>query len=88
MAKKMDINVLGIVQNMSYVSCPGCEEKIRLFDSENTDDFFKDMDIKLLGEMPMIPGISHISTKGYEDSSKEIDVIFKPILENIMKSLK
>ena len=88
MAKKMNINVLGLVQNMSYVSCPGCDEKIRLFDSENADEFFKDMDIKLLGEMPMIPGISHISTKGYEDSSKEIDLVFKPILENIMNELK
>lgn len=88
MAKTMKINVLGIVQNMSYLSCPGCDEKIRLFDSENTDEFFKDMDIKLLGEMPMIPGISSISTKGYEDSPKEIDLIFKPILENIMNELK
>ncbi len=60
----------------------------KLFDSENTDEYFKDMDIKLLGEMPMIPGISNISTKGYEDSSKEIDLIFKPILENIMKNIK
>ena len=88
MAKKMDINVLGIVQNMSYISCPCCDERIKLFDSENTDEYFKDMDIKLLGEMPMIPGISNISSKGYEDSSKEIDIIFKPILENIMKELK
>ena len=79
MAKKMNINVLGLVQNMSYVSCPGCDEKIRLFDSENADEFFKDMDIELLGEMPMIPGISQISNKGYEDSSKEIDLVFKPI---------
>lgn len=87
MAKKMDINVLGIVQNMSYISCPCCDEKIKLFDSENQDEYFKDMDIKLLGEMPMIPGISNISTKGYEDSSNEIDLIFKPILENIMNGL-
>lgn len=88
MAKKMNINVLGVVQNMSYVSCPGCDEKIRLFDSENTDEFFKDMDVKLLGELPMVSGISHISTKGYEYSSKEIDLMFKPILENIIKRLK
>ena len=88
MAKTMDIDVLGIIQNMSYVSCPCCDEQIKLFDSENTDEYFKDLDVKLLGEMPMIPGISNISTKGYEDSSKEIDLIFKPILENIMKDLK
>ena len=88
MAKTMDINVLGIVQNMSYVSCPCCDEKIRLFDSENTDKFFEKMDIKLLGEMPMISGISSISTKGYENSSKEIDSVFKPIIENIIKELE
>lgn len=88
MAKKMNINIIGVVQNMSYVSCPCCNEKIKLFDSKNTDEFFKHMDIKLLGEMPMLSGISNISTKGYEDSLEEIDLIFKPILSNIIGELK
>lgn len=88
MAKKMNIDVIGIIQNMSYISCPCCDEKIRLFDSENTGEFFKEMDIKVLGEMPMIKAISSLPTKGYENSSEELDLIFKPILSNIMEELK
>ena len=31
MAKKMDINVLGVIENMSYILCPDCNKKINLF---------------------------------------------------------
>lgn len=34
MANMMGVPVLGLVQNMSYVKCPKCDEKIRLFGSE------------------------------------------------------
>ena len=27
MAKKMDVDIIGIVENMSYVKCPDCDKK-------------------------------------------------------------
>lgn len=88
MAKKMDIKVIGVVQNMSYVLCPDCDKKIKLFDAKNTDKFLEDMDIKLLGEMPMVSEISNISANGYDNSSNVIENIFSPILKNILKELE
>ena len=32
MAKKLNVNVLGVVENMSYIQCPDCSKKIKLFD--------------------------------------------------------
>lgn len=87
MAKKMDIEVIGVIQNMSYVLCPGCNEKIIMYDGENTDKFLREMDLKLLGEMPMIKEVSNISNKGYENSSEVISNLFNPILKNIIESL-
>lgn len=88
MARKMDIDILGLVQNMSYVQCPCCSEKIRMYDGENIDEFLNDMDIRLLGELPMIKEISNISMKGYEDSTDIIGKAFAPILKNIMDALE
>lgn len=88
MAKNMDVNVIGVVQNMSYILCPDCDKKIKLFDAKNTDKFLEDMNIKLLGEMPMISAISNISANGYESDSYTISSIFNPILKNIIEGLE
>lgn len=87
MAKKMDIDVLGLVQNMSYVQCPCCEEKIRMYETDNIDEFLEEMEINLLGELPMVKEISNISFKGYEESSQVIEEIFAPVLKNILDAL-
>lgn len=39
MAKKMNINVLGVIENMSYIQCPDCSKKIKLFEGESTEKF-------------------------------------------------
>jgi len=60
MARKMNIKVLGVVENMSYILCPDCNKKIRLFEENNTSEFLRDMDLKLLGEIPMAKDILNI----------------------------
>ena len=47
MARKMNIEVLGVIENMSYIQCPDCNKKIRMFDGENTEKFLKDMNVDL-----------------------------------------
>jgi len=88
MAKKMDIRVLGIIENMSYILCPDCSKKIKLFDGENVDEFLKASDLNLLGELPMVSTISNLSNYGYENSKESLDVLFNPIVTNILDTLK
>lgn len=85
MAKRLNIKVLGIVENMSYIVCPCCDNKIKLFNAENTDAMIKEMDIELLGEIPMIEAVSNIPSKGYDDDNEELDEIFSPIVDRIIK---
>ena len=54
MARMMNINVLGVVENMSYVKCPKCEEKIEVFGVSHLDEFAARMDFKILGKLPII----------------------------------
>ena len=87
MAKKMDVDILGVVQNMSYIQCPNCDEKIRMYDGENIEQFLKELDLELLGELPMTKEISNISFKGYDDSKETIEELFNPILKKIIESI-
>lgn len=53
MAKLMNIPILGIVENMSYVECPNCSEKISIFGESKIDEVAKNFDLKALGRIPM-----------------------------------
>lgn len=88
MARKMDINILGVIENMSYITCPDCNKKIKVFNGEGTDEFLKEMNLKLLGELPMLSSISNLAKYGYENVSESLELIFNPIVTNIIKDLE
>ena len=85
MVRKMNTKVLGVVENMSFITCPDCDKKIKLFNGDNVEKFLEEMDLKLLGELPMLSSISNVSSKGADDT---IEPLIKPIVENIIESLK
>ncbi|MGH4141060.1 Mrp/NBP35 family ATP-binding protein [Clostridium sp.] len=88
MAKKMNINVLGVIENMSYITCPDCGKKIKLFNGEGTDKFLKEMDLKLLADIPMLSSISNLAEHGFESENESLELIFKPIVTNIINDLE
>lgn len=88
MAKLIDIPVLGLVQNMSYMSCGSCGEKHRFFESEEIDDYLKKEGIKLLGELPMDKNISRLSSAKVSSDETLLFESFEPIMEEILASLK
>ncbi|MBR5613748.1 MAG: Mrp/NBP35 family ATP-binding protein [Clostridia bacterium] len=53
MAQLMDIPILGIVENMSYVECPNCSEKISIFGESKLDETARNAGLKALGKIPM-----------------------------------
>ncbi len=52
MAKKMDSEVLGIVENMSYLECPKCGERIYLFGEGRGVELSRKYGIDLIAEIP------------------------------------
>ncbi|HBG5342776.1 TPA: Mrp/NBP35 family ATP-binding protein [Clostridioides difficile] len=83
MAKKMNINVLGVIENMSYIQCPDCSKKIKLFEGESTEKFLNDLDLELLGELPMTKEIIDITHKGVTEISNDLDSILTNVIEKI-----
>lgn len=88
MVKKMDIKILGIIENMSYVKCPNCNKKIKIFNGENTYEFLEKMNLKLLGELPVVDGICNSLPSKNKNTDNSIGSIFSQIVENIIKSLE
>ena len=57
MFRKVDIPVLGVVENMSYFACPGCGARSAVFASGGGARVAAEFDAPLLGELPLSPQI-------------------------------
>mgnify|MGYP003904098105 CR=1 FL=1 len=88
MVKTMNIKVIGVVENMSYIICPDCNKKIRIFDSENTEEFLNKLDLKLLGELPMCRDIANLSREDVGIHNTEFIETIGSITEKIIYSVK
>ena len=64
MAEKMNIPILGLVENMAYVECPDCGRKIRVFGEPHLDDLMQKHSLKLLAEIPLRQEIVKAADKG------------------------
>ena len=56
MAEKMNIPILGIIENMSYLQCPNCEEKISVFGESHIEELAEKEGLELLAKLPIEPG--------------------------------
>ena len=68
MTQMMNIPILGVVENMSYLVCPHCGEKINVFGDSHIDQIAKDNDTKVLAKVPMDPAIAQAMDKGEVES--------------------
>lgn len=84
MAKMLNIPVYGVVENMSYITCPCCNEKIRIFVDDNTEEFLKVNDIELLAELPTTRSLSAIGDNGLMVDNEEINKTFDDIADKII----
>lgn len=58
MAQMMNIPILGVVENMSYLECPDCGKKISVFGESKLDSVADEYGIKILGKIPIDPMIA------------------------------
>ena len=85
MAKQMNIPVFGVVENMSYVKCPDCGKEIKLFGESNLAQAAEDLDIDILGKVPVDPAMAQLADKGeferfsndyLSDAANRIEAVF------------
>ena len=62
--RQLDMNIIGIVENMSDFSCPHCGERIGLFGNGGGARMASQMGVNFLGEVHMDPEIVFMGDKG------------------------
>ncbi len=87
MVKTMSIPILGVVENMSYMVCPKCDEKIDIFNDGSVDGFLNRQNIKLLGKLPMSRDLASIAKNDENNMQGEIINTFNSIADEIDSSL-
>ena len=64
MAEMMEVPIVGLVENMSYVACPDCGKKIYLFGQGKTAQAAAAHNLPLLAEMPIDPALASLTDAG------------------------
>ncbi len=71
LAEKMNIPVLGIVENLSYLPCPHCGEEIKLFGESHIERIAEEYGIRLISRIPVLPELSERSDNG---TMEDVDI--------------
>src|SRR6266704_1028959 len=82
MAKKMDAPILGLVENMSYLNCPSCGERVNLFGEPKGEKLASSLGLAFLGAGPVDPSIARLSDEG------RIEDYSSPIITSIADELR
>ena len=64
MANMMEIPVLGLVENSSYLECPDCGRHISLFGPSHVDEVAEELHIPVLGKLPLDPDYAETVDQG------------------------
>jgi ATP-binding protein involved in chromosome partitioning len=65
MFRKAGVPVLGVVENMSYLICPGCGERVEVFHRSEREWVVEDEALEILARVPMDIGISRGIDSGH-----------------------
>jgi len=90
--KKMNMEVLGLVENMSGLTCPHCGKTIELFKTMGGMETAKSEHVRLLGSLPIEPKVVRCGDDGnidfLGDDKLEYNRAFGQIVDTIEKVLK
>ncbi len=64
MADMMNIPVMGLVENLSYVKCPDCGKEIKVFGESHIEEVAEKFGYDLLARIPMDPKLSALVDRG------------------------
>ena len=68
MAKLMDVPVLGVIENMSYMTCPDCGRRLYPFGEGRTEQVARTYGVPLLAQLPIDPAIAAACDEGRIES--------------------
>lgn len=64
MAKTMNIPVLGVIENYSYMKCPDCGKEIKVFGESHIDEVADELGVFVAGKLPIDPALTELTDAG------------------------
>ncbi|MBU0492864.1 MAG: Mrp/NBP35 family ATP-binding protein [Chloroflexi bacterium] len=83
MAEHLHVPILGLVENMAYLDCPGCDRRIQLFGPSNAEANAARLGIPFLGSLPLDPELAVWCDEGRIEDYRGTD--FAPVAKAIME---
>lgn len=85
MTQKMDIPILGLIENMSYAVCPHCDEKLEIFGKSQGEKVAGETGIDFLGVLPWDAHFNELVDQGNIENyeSEDMQKIVAKIVEKL-----
>lgn len=84
MAGMMNVPILGVIENMSYVQCPDCGKKIYVFGESHLDEVVKKYNLNVLARGPLDP---QIASKIDSGSAEQVEAPWLDAAADIVEKL-
>lgn len=90
MCEQMKVPVYGVIENMAYLECPNCQERIDFYNKEELHSFVEETHCNLYATLPMLDLIRDINTyQDYTDNQKEIVLdLIDQAADSLLKDLQ
>ncbi len=85
MASMMDVEVIGLVENMSFVKCPDCGKEIKIFGESHIDEISEKFGYPLLAKMPIDPTLASLVDAG---EIEKMNVDYLDAAVEVLKAVK
>lgn len=73
MFEKVNVPILGLIENMSYHVCPNCDNQSSIFGSQGGKKLADEKGLKVLGELPLKAEIRELADVGQSIQTREAD---------------
>ena len=85
MAQKMNIPIVGLIENMSYIECPDCGKRIELFGNSSGEKVAREMSLQFLGSIPWDSKINMLMDTGEIEFYKKLTRLdtINTVIENL-----
>jgi Mrp family chromosome partitioning ATPase len=83
MAIEIGVRLIGLVENMSFVTCPKCGTRINIFGTSGAEDTVRSLGTRVLGHLPLDPQLSTLCDAGEIEAyqSKSFEEIVDRVIE-------
>lgn len=87
MAQKMNVPILGMVENMSYVVCPDCGRTIEVFGKSRIEEVAKEYGVKNIAKIPFDASLASCCDKGLMElfEGDYLDSFFEELEKDVEK---